>query len=276
MRYALAEPAETNYWEAVRNQAYTIVKGSGDRFTSVEESLKNISNEVYSLVPEHLSGENSKKHHVVKCDDLMLTSKMVLEEINELINVESIGIIPMAGKPVHSGHWCLIEKALQHSDVVYLFVSLKDRGEGSGRMDSSKMLKIWKDLLIPKLDPRVIVRFCDYPVLDANRFVRSTVSKWSRFKYTFWGDHSDVVTRWNEGVLEKNFSDLLKERRVEAIGLSRRDTVEVSGTQMRQWFEESERDKFVMHLPQVLTYTERVLYYQILKDRPSELMTCPY
>lgn len=276
MRYALEEPEETHYWEAVRNQAFTIVKGSGDRFTSIEESLKNISKEVYSLEREHLSGENTKKHHVVKCDDLMLTSKLVLEETNELLNAKSVGVIPLAGKPVHSGHWCLIEKALQHSDVVYLFVSLKDRGEGSGRINSGKMLKVWKDLLFPVLDPRVIVRFCDSPVLDANRFVRSSSESWPGMKYTFWGDTADVEERWSHAKLEKTFADLLNAKRVEAIGLNRSDTVHISGTEMRKWLEERERDKFVMNLPQVLTYTQRVLYYEILRDRPSELMTCPY
>ena len=275
MRYALAEPAETDYWKRMKAQAISVVKGHIGTDMSTEQSLAEISKEVYEFEDEWFSASNSKKHIVVKKDDLMLTCKMELEMTNELINVDSVGVIPMAGRPVHSGHWCLIEKALQCSDVVYLFVSLKDRGEGSGRISSGNMLKIWKELLLPALDKRVIVRFCDSPVLDANRFVRSTSLSNEHMKFTFFGDHADTVTRWNDSFLEKTFSDLVEQRRIDVFGVSREDTVQVSGTEMRKWLEERDRDKFVMHLPQVLTYTQRAYYYDVLSDRPSELMTCP-
>lgn len=250
MRFALDEPGETAYWSKVKEYANELVK----RYWTfdIRKMLKCLSYEVYAdsdFKFSDLRSLNSKKNDVMLRDDLMLTAKLLYEEERELRGTR-IGVIPMAGRPVHAGHWRLIKNALAESDTVYLFVSVKGRGECQERIEPGQMMKAWKDVLLPRLDSQVVVRFVENPVLDANRFVKDA-SRVSDRLFTFYGDDADVNDRWNKKNLETLFPALVRENRVFAKGLSREKTVNISSTQMRKWIASCDIESLRKFLPDI-------------------------
>ena len=260
LRYALEEPHETRYWTDVRTQAANLVAQHWS--DDVGEHLRKLSFAIYGMAEEFLA-KNEKKHHVVRRDDLMLTAKMVSEEVCE-IKGKTIGLIPMAGCPVHAGHWCLIKNACNENETVYLFVSVKGRGEGRKRIEPGRMLRVWKDLLIPKLPNNVIVRFVDSPMSAAHQFVKNTSTTRKDLQFAFYGDASDVHERWSEEKLQKLYPTLYPTGAVIARDFYRSETVDVSGTQMRQWLSEGSTKLFTSHLPNIFSDDERMQYISIL------------
>jgi nicotinamide mononucleotide adenylyltransferase len=256
------EPGETTYWSKVKEYANELIK----RYWTfdIHKMLQCLSYEVYAHSDFRISDLrrfNSKKNDVMLRDDLMLTAKLLYEEERELRGTR-IGVIPMAGRPVHAGHWCLIKNALSESDTVYLFVSVKGRGDDRERIEAGRMMKVWKDVLLPSLDKRVIVRFVENPVLDANRFVKDASRNHNK-SFTFYGDEDDVSVRWNEKNIEALFSSLVKENRIFAKGFSREKTVNVSSTQMRKLIASRDIESLYKFLPDIPD-EDRKTYLRIL------------
>lgn len=259
-RYALDEPDESQYWETVRNQAKRLVTQYWH--DDISTHLRYLSLEIYGMSENELQAKNPKKHHVVRRDDLMLTAKLINEEMRE-IRGRTIGLVPMAGRPVHAGHWCLIKNAAQENETVYLFVSVKGRGEGSERIEPGRMMKVWKEVLLPRLPKNVVLRFVESPIVSANMFVKGHVN--DNLQFSFYGDVADVEERWSEKKLEKMFPTLYPTGSVVGRGFSRDETVNVSGTQMRQWLAEGSGGLFQAYLPQDLTQEERDRYIHLLR-----------
>lgn len=262
-RYALDEPEESKYWEMIREQAKNLVVAR--TFMNVQQHLACMSVAVYRTSILNIKAKNSKKHPVIRRDDLMLTAKMLLEEEHEMTENGGIGVIPLAGRPLHAGHWSLIENAAKESKTVYLFVSNKSRGDGSVRIEHRHMLKVWKDVLMKHLPKNVVLRFSESPLYDSQIFVRNHLT--SDHRFTFYGDETDVKERWNEEKLASIFHDQASSGKVLTRGFKRSETVDVSGTQMRKWFEERNYNMFLSHLPLVLNDDERKRYMEILLDK---------
>jgi ATP sulfurylase len=211
------------------------------------------------MTQSEFKGQNPKKNTVMHADDLMLSAKLAYEEMRELRGTK-VGVIPMAGRPVHAGHWCLIENALKENDTVYLFVSIKARGEGLERIEPGTMVRAWKEVLLPVLPKNVVVRFVENPVLDAFRFVKDAIEN-PLMTFTFYGDDVDAAARFSEATLSKTFS----QARVRAVGLRRSDTVQISATEIRKMLAENALASQIMAtFPKVLSEPAKKRYFKIL------------
>jgi hypothetical protein len=263
MRYALEE-GEDEYWVRVKAQARRLVlKLWSD---DINMMMCYLSTFIYDMSVTELDGKNPKKHVVVLRDDLMLSAKLAYEEMRELRG-KRVGVIPMAGRPVHAGHWCLIENALKENDTVYLFVSVKGRGEGQERIEPGMMVRAWKEVLLPALDKRVIVRFVESPVFDAFRFVKDALVGPER-SFTFYGDEEDVASRWSDATLTKTYPDPEQRARVSVKGFSRADTVQISATELRKMIADNAlRSQIYNVFPKVLTDVQRKRYLSILTTK---------
>lgn len=255
MRYMLDCDSESAYWTEVRKLANTFASFlSKINLTSALEAMSTL---VYSRYESKLP-QNSKRNEIIRRDDLMLTSKMILEEILEIGNSSKVAVIPMAAYPFHDGHRILVSRASSENDVVILFVSTCARGEHPERIEAAPMLQAWKRILLPELPKNVKVRFSNSPLQSANQYVKN-LSINNDVSFTFYGDVFDVNERWSDEKLQKMFSNL----NVAAVGLDRETTVNVSGTLMRKWLCENHK-KFLQNLPACLTDEKKMEYLEIL------------
>jgi hypothetical protein len=262
MRYALEEPGESEYWTAVKTQARQLVQRHWS--DDVSMMMRYLSCTCYRMTQSEFKGQNPKKNTVMLADDLMLSAKLAYEEMRELRGTR-VGVIPMAGRPVHAGHWFLIENALKENDTVYLFVSVKGRGEGLGRIEPGTMMRAWKEVLLPALDKRVIVRFVESPVFDSFRFVKDALNPTRTF--TFYGDEDDVAQRWNAETLSKQFPHGI-DGRVRAVGFKRSDTMQISATEVRKMLaDHALMSRITATFPKALSEPAKKRYFKILTEK---------
>lgn len=150
--------------------------------------------------------------------------------------MKEIGIIAGAMKPVHIGHWALIEGASRRCDNVIVFVSKGDRGGNSSEalVTGDIMRKIWVELLIPLLPANVSVEFADNPMKSIFKFFESEDED-----ICVYCDSQDAL-RFDEDRLPPH---------VEIVSLPRKGELNVSATMARQFIFEERRDDFMNLLP---------------------------
>lgn len=154
-----------------------------------------------------------------------------------------IGLVPMAAKPLHAGHWELIQIASRENDVVHLYVSLGDRDNVSGEA----MSQAWKQLIEPKLPPNVKVTYGGSPVRNVFVQLGEADKAGSADTFSVYSDPDDIK---NFKTLPKYASSLVANGQVKLRAVSRNETVNVSGTQMRSWLASGDFEQFAKHVPQ--------------------------
>jgi hypothetical protein len=93
-----------------------------------------------------------------------------------------IGILPMASKPVHLGHWNIINKAADECDVVYVIISGKPRTSDGITITGDQMGSIWMKILKKYLPSNVILSFSDSPIASTTSVIRKFAKD---INYTF-------------------------------------------------------------------------------------------
>ena len=138
-------------------------------------------------------------------------------------------------KPVHRGHWELIQRASKNCDKVMVFVSTGDRGGRNGEIGviGEDIKVLWKQYLMPLLPKNVKVEFVSNPT---NRAFDAFQGNDEYYVYT---DHEDA-SRYGVGFLPKN---------VRVMTFAREGVMDISGTKMRQLLLEGRKEEFVSYLP---------------------------
>jgi hypothetical protein len=156
-----------------------------------------------------------------------------------------IGLVPMAAKPAHRGHQMLIELAAKENDEVHLYVSTSDRDNISG----AAMAKVWRDQLEPTLPGNVTVTYGGSPVGNVFKELGKANEDKSPDTFSVYSDPTDLKQNFPGPSLAKYAGNLLADGRIKLRAVSRSSTVNVSGTQMRQWLASGDKVSFVKHLP---------------------------
>lgn len=160
-----------------------------------------------------------------------------------------IGLIPASGKPVHAGHWGLIEIAANENDEVKLYVSLSDRKRpGELPILGSAMQQIWQEYLEPNLPGNVEVTYGGSPVGNLYAELESAEAEGSRDTYVIYSDVEDIL-KYTDQALSKSAPKLFKRGKIERRGVKRTETVNVSGTKMREYLAAGKVKAFGRFLP---------------------------
>jgi len=188
---------------------------------------------------------------------------MKLALLNEQ-KLSIVGLIPMAAKPFHEGHLSLIQFALKHCDKVIVFVSKKDRiRPGEIPVFGNTMVRIWKQLIIPKLPKNVQVEFVDNPVTKVYEKLNEDSKNEQYIVFTGLNDKDNFA--------EKRLSKTTayKNNLVNVYAVDRSDTtktVNISGTKMRSFIENGDVVSFIKYAPSILSVEEKKKYYNLLKN----------
>lgn len=157
----------------------------------------------------------------------------------------------MSGKPVHAGHWGLIMMASKKCAEVHLYVSTSDRSRpGEITILGSDMQKIWSEQLEPKLPKNVVVTYGGSPVAnvykelgDANEVGNEGVI------FLIFSDPEDAAKNFPEKSLIKYAGNLWTNKQIKLMPIERTQTVNVSGTKMREYLASGNKAAFVANLP---------------------------
>jgi cytidyltransferase-like protein len=156
---------------------------------------------------------------------------------------QRVGLIAGSYKPFHAGHYELIRRAASENDVVKVFVGLADRGSVSGQA----MEKIWKEAIEPILPGNVEVTYGGNPIGNIYKILGDANEEGSQDEFSIYSDPNDIEQNFN--TLKKYAGNLIANGQIKLEAVSRASTVDVSGTQMRKWFDEGDVDMFVANLP---------------------------
>lgn len=161
-----------------------------------------------------------------------------------------IGLYPLAAKPYHLGHHMMMQKAAKECDKVILVVSLLDRDDIAG----NKMAIIWKHHILPVLPDNVDTIFLKSSpvnrVFDILRLREADPT--SDFRFRVYSDENDIVKNFNNELLDKVCPTLLMFDDIERIGVPRSDTIQISGTQMRDFIRNGDFQSFEQFMPDEL------------------------
>lgn len=164
-----------------------------------------------------------------------------------------VGLIALSAKPLHVGHHELIMLASQECDVVHAYVSTSDRiRKGEVPVYGHDMITIWTDMIEPILPDNVKVEYGGSPVgkiwseLGEENLVPVDKS------FIIYSDPHDITANFPERSLIKYAGNLYKAGLVTLRAVSRSETTDISGTEMRQFLSDDNRLAFIHNLPKGL------------------------
>jgi len=163
----------------------------------------------------------------------------------------NIGIIVLSAKPYHAGHDALVRMAAAENDSVHLYVSLADRARrGEAIVLGGDMEKLWKDTIEGSLPSNVAVTYgSGSPMTNAYEELIEADKDGSLDTFTIYGDEFDLPTCFSNTQLEKHAKNLMDAGQVNLRAVSRSQTVDVSGTEMRRHLMMGDKGAFLAGLP---------------------------
>lgn len=179
-----------------------------------------------------------------------------------------IGIIPMSGKPVHAGHWSLIKLASEECDEVHVFVSTSNRArKGEISISGEAMRKIWSAYLEPALPNNVEPHYGGIPVRKVYEFLEQEEAAANDDAiFVIYSDETDIQ-KYTEESLSKVAPTLFADDQIETRGVSRVETVNVSGTKMREYIELGDVKNFKKFLPPEVQLHAKEILDILLQDQ---------
>lgn len=162
-----------------------------------------------------------------------------------------IGLLALSAKPYHNGHHTLVQRAAQDNDAVILFVSLTDRARPNEVLIRGKdMAIIWRDHLTNIMPGNVSpVYLVDESPVRRIYKVLGEADPNAPDTYYIYGDPDDIAQNFSEDSIEKYLADLYGNGKLRFRRVERKDTVDISGTQMREWLQDGNMSDFIAHLP---------------------------
>jgi hypothetical protein len=178
-----------------------------------------------------------------------------------------IALVPISGKPVHAGHWGLIEIASRENDEVLLFISTSDRKRpGELTIYGSDMKQVWEKFLEPALPMNVEVTYGGSPVGHLYEELEMAEEEGSEDVYQIYSDKEDIL-KYTDTALGKVAPTLLSDGQIVRRGVDRNETVNISGTKMRALLKAGDVEGFARFLPAaVQTHSGEII--DILRRKP--------
>lgn len=186
---------------------------------------------------------------------------------------KTIALIPLAAKPYHAGHDGLVRIASSENDEVHLFVSISDRARtGEMKIDGETMFMIWKDYIEDTL-PDNVKSFIDYtvtaPVSKVYNELENAESQGSQDVYTIYSDVDDI-RKYTDEMLSKVAPRLFSKGQIQRRGIERTETVDVSGTEMREFIEDGDIVGFTALLPPAIQQHGKEIFDLLVDDVVGE------
>jgi nicotinamide mononucleotide adenylyltransferase len=186
---------------------------------------------------------------------------------------KTIALIPLAAKPYHAGHDGLVRIASSENDEVHLFVSISDRARtGEMKIDGETMFMIWKDYIEDTL-PDNVKSFMDYtvtaPVSKVYNELENAESQRSQDVYTIYSDVDDI-RKYTDEMLSKVAPTLFSKGQIQRRGIERTETVDVSGTEMREFIEDGDIVGFTALLPPAIQQRGKEIFDLLVDDVVGE------
>lgn len=196
----------------------------------------------------------------------------------------TIGIVPGSFKPYHAGHDALLRMAAAENDVVYLLASISSRGSTSGDV----MSQIWDEYILPTLPGNVIPEVGGgSPVSKVYQLLQDAEEEGSDDIFRIYSDSGDIK-KYTPKALSKSAPTLYAagrktnakgeeeddedvSKRIELRGVPRTDTVNVSGTKMREYLETGEMDKFIENLPPSIQGQGEEIFEKLGGKKPTDI-----
>lgn len=181
----------------------------------------------------------------------------------------NIGLVAMAAKPLHAGHFELIKRAARENDEVDVYVSTGDRRRsGEFVITGDKMIEVW-GILTQIIPENVNLHYVNNPIramweqLEAEN-LRLASGDYDVANYPIYSDPIDIAANFPTSRLERYVQHLLQQNLLTLQPIARSSTVNISGTQMREWLKMGEKGLFMKHLPAELTPEQSEEIYNIL------------
>jgi hypothetical protein len=156
----------------------------------------------------------------------------------------------MAVKPLHKGHWAIIEQAARDNDKVFLIVSAKSRESGGVEISGSDMIKIWKRYLEPILPQNVDISYSGEPVGDTRGAIRAYAND-PEVSFRLYAGEDDKA-RFDPASLEKYYPIQYASGRIEPVFVKNVELPgggRISGTYMRELLANGDEGNFKSLLP---------------------------
>lgn len=282
--YKLDPESATAYFQQMRALIQNVFNVVGTDGKSEEDIISDsnfyIAKNEKSLMKffdslQKLAG--NKKNIVQIKDDIHDTIRLMVSKQKLLgANTNTIALIPIAGKPLHIGHWKLIEKAAKENDNVVVYTSSSDRTrKGEFPIYGDDFIKIWSDIFIPALPKNIKVKFVDSPVRSAMHelgwFEQSLTQDEANVPtINLYSDKEDVDTNFKNEDLQK-YPALLKANKINKIGVERTSTVNISGTKMREFLSSGDKKSFINNLPPVGASEKEEIWNILYSRKPAEI-----
>jgi len=187
-----------------------------------------------------------------------------------------IALVPMAAKPYHAGHDGLVRIASNENDKVQLFVSTTDRARtGELRVSGETMQLIWWDYIEPTLPDKVVIDYGGIPVAKVYAMLEDAEDKGSQDTFTIYSDEEDIL-KYTDASLMKAAPQLFANGQIILRGIKRAETVEVSGTEMREFLEDNDIVGFVALLPPSIQKHGKEIFGMLQDDIVGEAVLRRY
>lgn len=263
-QYLMDPEKEKVYMSVVRKIAKNIIEK-----LNLNEPLNvvfgNYNKELKNIDLSKLSHE--KKSDINKLDDLMLTGKFIIQQRLFIgSNSKTLGIVPMAGKPVHDGHWKLIEIAAKENDRVLVFVSEKGRiKKGEFPIEGEQMIEVWNNILRKYLPDNVSIKFVDSPVSHVRYALLDLESDAKDSPVVSIYSDTEDIQNYDLNELSIKYPNLGNMGKIKLRGVERSSTVDVSGTKMREFLLNDDKSSFISYLPSPLSSSDKEAIWNIFK-----------
>lgn len=176
-----------------------------------------------------------------------------------------IGLLGMSAKPYHAGHDGLVRIASDENDSVLLFVSTTDRARsGELRVSGDTMQTIWWDYIEPTLPQNVTPDYGGIPVTKVYAELETAEAEGSTDIYVIYSDEEDIL-KYTDEALNKSAPNLFANGQIKRRGISRSETVQVSGTEMREFLEDNDAVGFIALLPPAIQKNGKEIF-DMLQD----------
>jgi len=230
--------------------------------------LETIRNKCYFdlAISNRLGRLEHPKSLIQRQEDLFLTTKSRIMKRLEIgdRNGFTLGIFVVSGKPVHAGHWSVIELATKECDEVLVLTSTSGRDE----LPPGVMIDAWRVVLEPQFHRdypnATLVITPDSPLglaVDKMRDLKNVVSS-----FVFYADDEDSASKYSREKLDAMIRDPIVVEKFRQRPVPRSETVSISGTRMREFLKNDDKESFEKFVPSTLSPEMKGQYWKILKN----------
>jgi len=275
-KFQMSADETTEYFIKMR-KLVSVVLSRIDLNQPRQQLLKHFQ-KIAAKLPIEKFPKNDKRNEIQIRDDAHETARVMISKSKTLgVSPKTIGVIPIAGKPLHIGHWKLIELASKENDRVVVYTSLADRNRKNElHVSGQTFAYFWNEFFIPQLPKNVKVKFTDSPVRHSIFEL-----KWFEQLLTqdnidvpmvkLYSDDHDVEGNFDGEQLEKYAPTMVKTNRIEKRGISRESTVKISGTQMREFLQSGDKTNFFKYLPPLQINQKQEIWDKMNKDIQNKM-----